>query len=233
VSWPEVVATAAVHRSHFACRAALQVQDAAGASEALGALAEGRAHAEVTRGQAGAGSLAVMFSGQGSQRLGMGQQLYGRAGFEAFSEALDEAIRACDAHREGSLRSVMWPSEPSEQAASMLQGTGNAQPALFALEVALFRQWQAWGLRPEVVLGHSVGEIAAAHVAGVLTLEDAGALVSARGRLMEQLATGGGQMASVAASEEETQAALGELLQAQGSQLSIACVNGPMQTVIV
>ena len=200
VSWPEVVATAAMHRTHFECRAALQVQDVAGASEALGALAEGRSHAEVTRGQAGAASLAVVFSGQGSQRLGMGQQLYGRAGFEAFSEALDEAIVACDAHREGSLRSVMWPSEPSEQAASMLQATGNAQPALFALEVALFRQWQAWGVRAEVVLGHSVGEIAAAHVAGVLTLEDAGALVSARGRLMEELATGGGQMASVEAS---------------------------------
>ncbi|MBB4911539.1 type I polyketide synthase [Actinophytocola algeriensis] len=208
--------TLATTRATFEHRAALVAEDREDLVRGLTALRDGTG--PVTR--AGRGRTAFLFSGQGSQRLGMGRELYGR--YPAFAEALDDVL----AHLDPGLRDVMWGEDPA-----LLDHTGATQPALFAVEVALFRLLASWRVQPDYLAGHSIGELAAAHVAGVLSLPDACTLVSARARLMAALPEGGA-MVALRAGEDEALALLGEHLDGKRDRVALASLNGPSSVVL-
>ncbi|WP_203798808.1 type I polyketide synthase, partial [Actinoplanes couchii] len=187
-------------RTLFSERAVVLAADRDDAVTALRALAAGEPSAAVVTGTVRPGRTAAMFTGQGSQRLGMGRELYAR--YPVYRAAHDEVTAHLDIDTDA------------------LDETGNAQPAIFAVEVALYRLLESFGVRPDVLLGHSVGEIAAAHIAGVLSLTDACTLISARGRLMQALPPGGAMIAVQAGEQDIPEG------------VDIAAVNGPDAVVI-
>ena len=221
----DVVHTAAVRRSHYEHRGAVAGGDRAELVAGLRALAAGADHPGVTTGvslDALEHRVVFVFSGQGSQWPGMGRALL-RAGHPAFVEALARCDGAIAAVAGWSLLEEL--AAPPE--ASRLGEVDVVQPAIFAVQVALAALWRSWGVEPDAVVGHSMGEVAAAHVAGALGVEDAARVVCARSRLVRSL-SGAGGMAFVELPGGEARAAIAPF----GERLSVAAENGPRSTLV-
>lgn len=225
----------AVGRAGLRDRAVVLGEDLPALSGGISALIEGEQALSLVRGgvRAHGSGLAFLFTGQGAQRVGMGRELYNA--FPVFRVALDETCGCLDTLLDRSLLEIMHgpgitgrdDGHPAPNASDPLDRTMFTQPALFALEVALFRLVERWGVKPDFLMGHSIGELTAVHVAGALSLEDACSLVVARGRLMGALPEGGA-MVALQATEHEAR----ELIDGRADTVAIAAVNGPSSVVI-
>jgi acyl transferase domain-containing protein len=225
VALGDVAWSLATRRARFDHRAVVLAGDRDALLAGMEALAAGRAAPGVFTGVARSGRVGFVFGGQGSQRLGMGRDLCER--FPVFAEAFAAACDVLDAHLDRPLREVLF-AEAGTVEADLIDQTLFAQAGLFAFETAMVRLLGSWGIGPDVVMGHSLGEIVAAHVAGVLNLSDAVALVAARGRLMQALPAGGAMLA-VELGEVDALELIDRLALSQA--VSLAAINGPSAVV--
>ena len=230
----DICYTANTGRAHFNHRLAVVAQNQQELVEKLRQHQEGEEVAGIFSGKlpnnTTAAKIAFLFTGQGSQYVNMARDLYNHA--STFREAInqcEEILSSVETFQDKSLREILYPTDKDESGSSLLDQTAYTQPALFAIEYALFKLWQSWGIKPDVVMGHSVGEYVAATVAGVLSLEDGLKLIAARGSLMQKLSAGGA-MVSVMGSESKVL----ETLKAMSleEKVVIAAINGPKSIVI-
>lgn len=221
----DIAATAATGRNHFQNRVCVMADNSADAARMLDALVKGEKPEDVFVGskvQGQAPRVAFMFTGQGSQTIGMGRELYEtRIDFRRELDCCEALLEPC---LDVSLLDVMFNA--AEQGA-LLHQTAYTQPALFAIEYAMARLWQSWGVEPSIVMGHSVGEYVAACIAGVMNLEDACRLIAGRGRLMQNEPPGGAMAAIFTDAQRVSQ-----VLSPYRGRVSVAAINGPEHTVI-
>lgn len=225
VTLADICFTANTGRSHFEYRLAVVAESLVELSEELSNFAGDKENFRLFSGEKNSTKpqkVAFLFTGQGSQYVGMGRQLYEQA--PIFRQVLDHCNEILRPYLEKSLLEVLYP-ESGEF--SPIDETEYTQPALFAIEYALAELWKSWGITPQVVMGHSVGEYVAACIAGVFSLEDALKLIATRGRLMQELPQNGA-MVSVLASLEQVAAAI----QPYSQSVGIAAINGPESIVI-
>jgi acyl transferase domain-containing protein/acyl-CoA synthetase (AMP-forming)/AMP-acid ligase II/acyl carrier protein len=228
LSVADVCYTANSGRSHFAHRLALVADSTPQLREQLSAFAAGELPQGAQRGRiatTGRPRIAFLFTGQGSQYYGMARQLYETQ--PIFRQALDRCDQILRSYLDQPLLSVIYPEAGVASTSAPLHETAYTQPALFALEYALAEMWRSWGIEPDIVMGHSVGEYVAACVAGMFSLEDGLKLIATRGRLMQELPERG-EMAVIFADQSRVARALAPFKE----QVSIAAVNGPQNTVI-
>jgi acyl transferase domain-containing protein/acyl carrier protein len=211
--------TLSVGRTEFEHRRVLVCRDLAEASEALETPLAPRVLTSFQ--ECSTPPVVFMFSGQGAQYAGMAREIYETEPF--FREQFDACAEMLRTHLELDLRELIYPNEQEDGNVASLDETRLAQPALFVIEYALARVWMKWGVRPQAMIGHSIGEYVAACLAGVLSLEDALRLVAARGRLMQQMPRGA--MLAVKLSPEELEPLMDE-------RLSLAAVNAPSMCVV-
>ena len=224
-SLPDVCYTANTGRATFAHRLAVTARSPDDLRGKLAGHLAGKRVSGLHHGQFNSRRtprVAFLFTGQGSQYVGMARQLYQSE--LVFREALHECQDGLSPYLDQPLLEVLFPEEG---APSPLNETAYAQPALFALQYALARVWNSWGIRPAAVLGHSIGEYAAACVAGLFSLEDGLKLIARRSRLMQDLPRSG-RMAAVFTDPET----LAEALNHVGAEVSIAALNGPSNVII-
>lgn len=223
LSLQDVAFTANAGRAHSRHRLAVVADSLAATQRKLAAYTAGKVSAGVFTGQgAERPKLVFLFTGQGSQYVGMGRQLYDTQ--PLFRAILDRCNEFLLRHLERPLLEVLYP-KPGQ--ASPLDATAYTQPALFAIECALAALWRSWGIEPDAVMGHSIGEYAAAYVSGIFCLEDGLTLVVERARLMQALSESG-QMVAVQTREDRAAAAIA----AYASDVSLAAINGPNSVVI-
>ncbi|NEQ72619.1 MAG: type I polyketide synthase [Okeania sp. SIO2C9] len=225
----DVCYTANTGRKHFKHRLAVIASDQKELVEKLLDQKTGKEVVGLSCGEFDSGSasskLAFLFTGQGSQYVNMGKQLYETQ--PTFRQALDRCDQILQPYLEVPLLEAVYPKDEQKSTSNLLDQTGYTQPALFAIEYALAKLWESWGIKPTVVMGHSVGEYVAATIAGVFSLEDGLKLIAMRGRLMQQLPSGG-EMVAVMASESVAV----EVIADHSSQVTIAAINGPESMVI-
>lgn len=221
----DVCHTAAIARAHLPYRVAVTAAAPAEMSEALNAFAAGGTVPGLTFGRVPAGAppkMGFLFTGSGAQYAGMGRELYGTE--PVFRDVIDRCSRWLEGALEFPLKSVMF-GEANNPA--LIDQLSYLQPALFAFEYALSELWRSWGIEPDLVIGHSLGELVAACVAGVFDLEDGLRLVAARGRLMQSVSCEG-EMLAIVADEARAQAAVRD----HPDELAVAAVNGRERVVI-
>ncbi|NEO43855.1 MAG: SDR family NAD(P)-dependent oxidoreductase [Moorea sp. SIO4A3] len=225
----DICFTANTGRNHFSHRLAIVTSDKKEAADKLAKISAAEESNGVFSGQVPSNNkspkIAFLFTGQGSQYINMGRELYQTQ--PVFRRTLDQCEQIIQSYLEKSILDVIYPENTQELNSSLLDQTAYTQPALFAIEYALFQLWQSWGIQPDVVMGHSVGEYVAATIAGVFSLEDGLKLIAHRGRLMQQLSSGG-EMVAVMASYEK----VNQLIAPYSEQVAIAAINGPVSTVV-
>ena len=223
-------------RSHFDHRLSVVATSTAEVHEKLAGYITKQTPSSVFAGQVQGTSqpkIAFLFTGQGAQYVDMGRQLYETQ--PVFRQAIDRCAEIVNSYLDKPLLEILYDELENSKTSSSpflvsnsLDLTAYTQPALFAIEYALYKLWQSWGINPEVVMGHSVGEYVAACVAGVFSLEDALKLIAERGRLMQALSSREGGMVAVFADEELVTTAIQPYCQ----EVSIAAINSPENIVI-
>jgi len=222
----DICYTAAIGRNHFRQRIAIAVKSREELQEKLQGFVAGNSTG-INVGNSAHAKLAFLFTGQGSQYLGMAQDLYDT--HLLFRDTIDELDEILSPEMGCSLKSLLWEAAEGadNKEAGKLDNTQYTQPAIFAIEIALAKLWQSFGIEPDVLAGHSVGEYAAAVIAGVMSVADAARLISARGRLMQEL-TEPGAMLAIQATPDKVE----ELLRSVSQPVSIAAQNAPASTVV-